>query len=176
MKKKNNELIGINIYRNKNNQNIYYYFLNKKAYIIKPEAEFSFKRFQSRLIIPILVFVFTYILFNLHLILSLVIALASLILIEYRFYRFLNNCVVINNFNPKKYIASYDAVKIKNSKFNFLRLFVYLGISILLTVNAFMVEKVANDIILKTLNLSLALASLFFFIKLLITIILKKSS
>lgn len=171
---KDEKLNGINIYYDKNNQAIYYNPLYKKAYIISSKFESSFKKFQSRFIIPIVVFIFLYVLFKLNIYISITISLVSFVLIEYRFYKFLNNCTLIANFNSERYVhsnASKDYTK--NKKFIIIRFIVYLSLTILLIVNANITPAVKQDVILKTLNYSLAAASLFFSVKLALSLIKK---
>lgn len=53
--KEKNELNGLFIYRNKNNQNVLYDFLTKKAYIIDRENEQKYKVYQAIPIISLIV-------------------------------------------------------------------------------------------------------------------------
>lgn len=157
---KDSLLMGAAIYRNKHNLAIYYRKWNKRGYIIPFDSETTFKRFQSRFIIPVLVFVFTYVLFNLHIAIALILAALAFALMEYRFLKFLDNCSIIENFDTTKFNRSTP--QIQNQKHVVLRLIIYIALGILLFVNAFMTASVAADPILKTLNISLALTAFFF--------------
>ena len=99
---KQKELEGINIYRDRKNQKVYLDPFTKKGYVITPNKEKTFQTLNNVPLYTILVGVFCYVLFEFPWWVALIAMLATAALLEYRFYKFLNNCTVYANFKPEK--------------------------------------------------------------------------
>ncbi len=99
---KQKELEGINIYRDRKNQKVYLNPFNKKGYVITPNKEKTFQTLNNVPLYTVLVGVFCYVLFEFPWWVALIAMIATAILLEYRFYKFLNNCTVYANFKPEK--------------------------------------------------------------------------
>lgn len=157
MKKTENlNLYGLNIYYDKKGQNIYKSPFKNIGYIIKPNQRESFHRLKSRFIIPVLFVIILHLFFDINIIIACLIALVAFGLMQYRFYKLLNNSTIISNFNPDNYQKSL-APKHQDLKVQKIRALSYLLLTVLLIVNAFIAEK---DIY-RSISSGLAIYALF---------------
>lgn len=133
---KQKELEGINIYHDKKGQKVYLDPFTKKGYVITKQKEKSFQTINNVALYTILVGVFCYVLFEFPWWVSLIAMIASAVLLEYRFYKFLNNCTVYANFKPDKknqptsYSSPDSIIYLKIALFTLLAILLILSVTL----------------------------------------------
>ena len=78
----NTRLPGFSIYKNKQNQNVYYDFVSKKGYLIFKENNRVYTLFSSRHVLAIIIFLILFLSFGISPIISLLIGLGCLLTLE----------------------------------------------------------------------------------------------
>ncbi len=167
MKYKDLPVNGQNIFVDNKGQKIYYNLFTKKGYIIPKKDEEKFKRYQSRIMLPIITFIFTYILFELKIYVAIGLTLASLAIIEYRFYKLINSYTIISNFNINKFQKQELSEEVKKEMFK--KSIIYYVIALILIVNGFLLPLgiKSNDLnIYIGINVILAILVLYYAINL----------
>ncbi len=133
---KQKELEGVNIYRDRKGQKVYLSPFNKKGYVITPNKEKTFQTLNNIPLYTVLVGVFCYVLFEFPWWISLIAMLATFALLEYRFYKFLNNCTVYANFKPEKkhqptsYSSPDSIIYLKIALFTLLAILLIISVTI----------------------------------------------
>ena len=167
---KQKELEGINIYRDRKNQKVYLDPFTKKGYVITPNKEKSFQTLNNVPLYTVLVGVFCYVLFEFPWWISLIAMVATFALLEYRFYKFLNNCTVYANFKPEKKNQPTSYSSPDSIIYMKIVLFLLLGILLIVSVTVF---KASSNYVFFG-SIAIAIVCLFVSIKYLTMIIARK--
>ncbi len=154
MARGNNRLQGHNIFYDKHNRPILYVKRQKRGYRISAELEKQYRVLSSRVIIALIVFIFLYILFNINIFISIPISIAAYIYLEWRYRKMLDNCTIIENYepDPSQVISIDDG---KDSEM-ILKALLYIILGVLLVVNAFVTPDIKNDVAVFTVSLCVA--------------------
>ncbi len=155
------ELAGINIYRDKKGQKVYLDPFSRKAFIITPEKKDRFLALNNVPLYGILTFVFTYVMFELNIYVSLAVSLAVAVVMEWRFRRFLNGCTFYSNTRFLKQHA--DRVVSSSEDLSILKPLLHLALALVLILSAIFIRT--NDSLVYGGSIALAVAFLFAFLK-----------
>ena len=160
MAKANNRIQGHNIFYDKHGRPILYVKRLKRGYRISAELEKQYRILSSRAVIAFIVFIFLYILFTINLWISIPISIAAYIYLEWRYRKMLENCTIIENYEPDpSQIKSIDDGKDSEM---ILKGVLYLALGILLVVNAFVTPDIKNDAAMMTISICVAVVACFF--------------
>ncbi|MGM9947484.1 hypothetical protein [Floccifex sp.] len=141
----NTMISGPNIYQDKVGNTIYFDKRNKMAYKISKEKSKTFQTLQMRFILTLVAFILFYILFEIHILISLAISAVIFIFMEYRFKKFLNTCPKSTNFDKKDKVKPIDQMIESSIQDLALRFGLYGILGILLIVNTFISNNVKNQ-------------------------------
>lgn len=173
-KKNTNALEGKNIYHDKHGKAIYYVKKEKRGYRITPEKANTYRTLEPRLLYAILMFIFTYFLFKFNIWICLVLAIGSYIFMEWKFRKFLNNCTIIENYNPS-IEDNTRASTLMPMKQLVMRAALFIILGVLLIVNAFVSKSVASDQTIQIISVIVGLIVIFAGLKYVGLIIKKKN-
>lgn len=172
MKKQNILLEGRNIFTDRQGRPVYYVKSKKRGYRISKNLENSFKTYYSRYILTILVFIFLYIIFKLNIYISIALSLAAFAFMEYKFRKLLNNCTIIENYEPHKEDKRALSLSTPLSGL-ILRFILYLACGLLLLVNAYISSDIQGQPILLGFSWAVSCVMIYFSIRYLLIIIQK---
>lgn len=144
-KKNQEELTGVNIYKDKKNRTIYYNKFTKSAYVLKPQHYASFRRFSTRFLLPILSFILiSGIAFDQPILnmpypipISIVVSILIYLVIAFKFYRsFLPSLTSLPAFVPIKKDTMIDSLRKADLSKSIVKTVLLILISVLFAVNA----------------------------------------
>ena len=169
MAKQNILIEGRNIYYDKHNRPIYYVKRQKRGYRISSELERQYKVLSSRIIIALIMFIFLYLMFKVNIYISIILSILAYIFLEFRFRKLLNNCVIIENFEPHKDSKSNLSTDTPLNGL-ILRAVLYLLCGVLLIINAHISPDIVGDTALQVVSDVIGICSFYFAVRYIIVI------
>ena len=158
---RNREPEGLHIYKDKRGQIIYLDPFSQKAYIITNEKKERFMALNNVPLYGALTFVFSYVMFELNIYLSLALSCIVTLLFEWRFHRFLDSCSFYRNFQFVRGHRDLLAPSAKTARI--FKAFLHLALAVILILSVILIES--NDPLVYGGSIALAIAFLYAFVK-----------
>lgn len=169
---KNQEVVlsGKNIYYDKHKRAIYFNKRKGIAYVIPKEFEGTFQTLSYRYVVGVIGFIFSQLIFQLNLLVSLIIGIACWAILEFRYQKALSSMTQIKNFKPEEAKSSSTKVAELSTSGIMLRGGLYLALAILLIVNLYTTKGLMDNIAIVIASCGLSLAALYMAIRMAISL------
>lgn len=176
-KKKTQEFVlnGRNIFYDKHKRAIYFKKRSGIGYVIPKDYEKKFQIFTYRYMVGLIGFIFSYMIFDLNIPISLIIGIACWAILEYRFHNVLKNMTQLKNFVPEKTATSDERLKELDMGALFLRCILYFALSVLLIVNLYTGKGMLDDIAIVVASIIVSIGSAVMGIRMVMTMAKKRS-
>ena len=130
---------GFNVYRDDKGRPIYLNRMNHTGYVLTGKSK-PFRTYSSRFFLGGIAAIFTY-MFELPIPLCIAIGVIVYIVMEFKFRRFLSTLAQIPNFKPAAHSGRIEAESRLDTKKIVTKIILFVLLSVLLLVNAFIMEQ-----------------------------------